>query len=416
REPHRGRVDVDAEDRAREHVATDGGEVASIAEPNTQFRETLERVYEKGPAAAGGVEHRELLDIPPKQRVRVRRDRIAAQQCAGEFAERALESGVGDPRDELERREKRASSPAFGRRHERFERAPEHLRIDRGLRPLDAFFACGETVLREDVVEERAVRVVSKGDGATGAFERRSGEQATIEKRNATEGAGCGGSLCGGCVERSEEERAEHPSFKTAAARHALFELSKQERAIAVQPSLRLEKGEKEKPRGGEEGELAALIVTSGGTRACDSRNRLLERAIEARRERFAAEDLDQPRVDDEVALTGRGGEPTQCLGVAVDHASTIDDQRGDARRAAFTRPSGKGDASGRRLDGENEPEGVGRSRRKPRGELGQEGGERGVALDDEMKRTERTRTGRDARFEHGCGEAESGARIRVER
>src|SRR6185437_10941710 len=46
REPHRGRVDVDAEDRAREHVATDGGEVASIAELNTQFGETLERVHE----------------------------------------------------------------------------------------------------------------------------------------------------------------------------------------------------------------------------------------------------------------------------------------------------------------------------------------------------------------------------------
>src|SRR6185312_8803534 len=220
---------------------------------------------------------------------------------------------------------------------------------------------------------------------------------------NASEAAGCGGSLCGGCVERSEEERAEHPSFKTAAARHALFELSKQERAIAVQPSLRLEKRQKEKSRRGEEGELAALIVASDGTRVRDARNRLLERAIEARRERVAAEDLDQPRVDDEVARTGRGSECAQCLGVAVDHASTIDDQRGDTRRAAFTRPGGEGDAPGRRLDGEHEPENVGCSRSKPRGEVGKEGGER-------------ARTGRDARFEHGCGEAESGARVRVER
>src|SRR6185437_7101968 len=98
--------------------------------------------------------------------------------------------------------------------------------IDRGLRPPDAFLARGETVLREDVVEERAVRVVGKGDGAAHTFERRSGEQAAVEKRNATEGAGTGGPLRDWRVERSEEERTEHAAFKTAAARHALFELS----------------------------------------------------------------------------------------------------------------------------------------------------------------------------------------------
>src|SRR6185437_3236806 len=236
------------------------------------------------------------------------------------------------------------------------------------------------------------------------------------EKWNSAEGASGSGSLGGGSVERAEEERAEHAPLEPAAVGHALLVLSKQKGAIAVQPTLRLEKGEKEKARRGEQRELTALFVTCDGARARDPANRLLEHAIKPRRERVAPENLDHTRMNDEVTVAGRGGECAQRLGVAVDDMCTIDDECGNARWTSIAGPGGNRDASGRRLYGEHEPEDMRCSRGQSRGEPGKQRREHGLALYEQVKRAERTRTCSDACLEHRSSEAESRECTGVER
>jgi hypothetical protein len=93
------------------------------------------------------------------------------------------------------------------------------------------------------------------------ALEHRLAEQPAIEKWHGAKGARGARSAAHRRVERAEPERQEHALMERAATRHARVELPREEGAVPVEPAFRLEKGEKEQARRGEEGKLAPLLV-----------------------------------------------------------------------------------------------------------------------------------------------------------
>src|SRR5258705_11709345 len=90
------------------------------------------------------------------------------------------------------------------------------------------------------------------------ALERRLREQAAIEEGNVAEAPCRRRALADGRVEGAEEQGQHDPLMEAAAARHALVEPIGEERAVVVEPSLGLEKGQEEESRRGDQRELRA--------------------------------------------------------------------------------------------------------------------------------------------------------------
>src|SRR5262249_14346164 len=153
-----------------------------------------------------------------------------------------IDAGSRDGIDECERCVERPRSASLPGRHQRFERAAEHFRVNGGLVPCRRLLARGETVLPEHRCDEASIRVVGEHDATVLPLERRASEESTIEKWNTAECQCRGCSLPDGRVERSEKQGPQHPVVKPPAAFHAAIELMRDEGRVAVEPSLGLEK------------------------------------------------------------------------------------------------------------------------------------------------------------------------------
>src|SRR4051812_25138599 len=76
-----------------------------------------------------------------------------------------------------ERREERAGAASLARYHEGLEGAAEHLGVDGRFGPPGTFLGDGEPILREQVVDQRAVCVVREGEAARMPLDRRAREE-----------------------------------------------------------------------------------------------------------------------------------------------------------------------------------------------------------------------------------------------
>src|SRR5688500_2220835 len=161
--------------------------------------------------------------------------------------------------DERLWRKERAAVAARPRRHQGLERPAEHLGIDRRLGPGAAILPCREAVARQQLGEERAERLVIEDAPASPPLYGCRSEEAAVQERDAAEGARGRGASDRSRVERAEEQRAEDTPVVRAAGGHALVEASLEKGTVAVEPSLALQKGEKEQSRRVEQRDLAAL-------------------------------------------------------------------------------------------------------------------------------------------------------------
>ncbi len=146
-EPDGGRVDVDAEDRLREHVASDLPHRARVAEFGAERGKLLEDVDEEGAASAGGIEDGDgCAAIAEGRGIAIVRhlpiERITRGVRADGVGREGLgERGVANGGDEAARCVKRASGTPGICFHEGFEGFAQHFRIDGGFGPIGGFFA-----------------------------------------------------------------------------------------------------------------------------------------------------------------------------------------------------------------------------------------------------------------------------------
>src|SRR5262249_17222584 len=127
--------------------------------------------------------------------------------------------------DQRKRGIKSAGSSSFGLRHQRFESAAEHLRVDGGFVPGGRFFARGETIFAKHRRDQSTVRIIREHDAAVPSLHWRARKKAAVEKRNLAERSGSWCALTQRCVERSEKERPQDAIVKSPATLHAAIEL-----------------------------------------------------------------------------------------------------------------------------------------------------------------------------------------------
>ena len=161
------------------------------------------------------------------------------------------------------RRVVRPAVAPLARRHQRLEGPPEDLGVDGALAPLALLLAHREAVARKDVIEERPEVVVAKAQRAVPPLERRTREQPTIEEGDAPEGPGRRGPRRDPRVQGPEEERIEEATMRLAATGHRAIEVTREKVGVAVEPPPRLQEGEEDQTRGGEQGELAPHLRRS---------------------------------------------------------------------------------------------------------------------------------------------------------
>ena len=148
-----------------------------------EIGEAVQGVHEKGSGAARRVEQggarevaAELPAVADRRRgLRQQAISVGCRESGGD--EQLLERLIGDALDEPLRREEGAAVPTVVRGHERFERAPEHLRIDRGVAPGGRILAGREPVPGEQFPDDRAERFVGEGELAVASLERASGRR-----------------------------------------------------------------------------------------------------------------------------------------------------------------------------------------------------------------------------------------------
>jgi len=288
-------------------------------------------------------------------------------------------------------------------------------RIDRGLGPGGGLFARRESVLSENVEEQRAVRVAGKRQAPQPPLDAGLGEEAAVQKRNAAERPRRARSSPERCVEGTEKERAEHSLVEASAVRRASVEVSHEKPAIAVEPSLGFEKREEHESRGVEQRCLVAFHPWSDRRRVSERRYRALQRLIEARGERVASQDLHPSHVREHVAFAGRDRESAQRFGVAVDRPTAIHDDGRDAWWPSLIRPSSDDDFTMRALRRDEHPERVSRARGEAAGVPREDFADRGVVSHREEKRAKGAAAGRHARLDDGIVEPQCALGLFVE-
>src|ERR1043165_1041898 len=159
------------------------------------------------------------------------------------------ERHVRDPIDECVRRVKSARGSPRLRRHERFEGAAEHLRIDGGLREGRGLLERGEAIAGEQLAEKAPACFVVEPERSQAALDGRWREQTAIQEWNAPESSRWSRPFHSGCIQRPEEERKQHAAMELPTILHAAVEGTGEETWNTIQPALALEKPEKQQPR-----------------------------------------------------------------------------------------------------------------------------------------------------------------------
>ena len=176
------------------------------------------------------------------------------------------------------------AQPPFACGHERLEGAAEHFRIDRRVGPPLLSLARREAMRAEQLAKERTHRIVGEAGGGITPLQFTLGEQPAVEERNGAKLSRDAGTVAEWRVQRAEEQREQHTTMKAPTRGHAGVEMPSQKGVIAVEPSLRLEKGQEEETRYAEEGELRAVrrVRVRDLERVRKGANALLQNAIEA--------------------------------------------------------------------------------------------------------------------------------------
>ena len=364
-EPHRGGIHVHAVNRAGEHVPPDRRHAARVACGAMEQREPLEHEDEERPGAAGGVEHRESAKPCAQAFGRLMAELLTSERGLHVVLTDVVIAQRGDQRlvrhmcDHRLRRVERTARSPLSRGHQGFKGAAEHFRIDRRLGPFCLPLAGREAVRAEQLTEERAHRVVGEAGGRVAPLQCALGKQSAVQEGNGAKPPRDVGAVAHRRVQRAEEQREQNPAMKAPSGGHACVEMPSEKSVIAVEPTLRLEKRQKEEARHAEECEFRAV------RRACDVQgvreraHALLQNAIEAARQRLAAEQLAPARVHEQVVARARGGEQAQCIRVAGDDAGAAGDEGDDSRGALSGRPAGDTDLLAVGRGANDEPEHV---------------------------------------------------------
>ena len=130
-EPDCGGVDVHAEDRPREHLASHHTGCATVAAGDAQCCDRLQRVHEERSGTAGRIEHADGVERVVRVGSHVRGERAAGDSC-----------------DQRMRRVERPLTATNLPGHERLEGATQHLGIDGRVGEIGRGLAGGEAVAR----------------------------------------------------------------------------------------------------------------------------------------------------------------------------------------------------------------------------------------------------------------------------
>ena len=110
--------------------------------------------------------------------------------------------------------------------------------------------------------------------------------------------------------------------MEIAAGAHAIVEVFADERSIAIQPPLRLEKAQEEQARDIQERHrLRVRPIDARGNRFGERANLRVERVVEPACQSASAEYLDAARVMQEIIVGAHGGERAERLGIGIDDA-----------------------------------------------------------------------------------------------
>ena len=396
-EPDRRGIDVDAEDRAGEHVATHGDQRAHVPPCDAERRDRLERVHEECPRAARRIEHAERVEW-------------AILAGVGERSERAAR----DARDQRVRRVERAPASACLPRHEGFEGPPEHLGIDGRVGNLGRGLARGEAIPRQQVADHGGDGVVGETQSATSGLDGAALEESAVEERHATERECRPCAPVHGRVERTEAERVQQTVVQWRSAGESLH-LVPQEGAVAIEPAFGLDECEKEQPRRGEQGDRAAIAGI--GASLGGARERLhggFEFTIEAPRERIPAEGLAPAQVHEcrgvmraTVAEIRRRRQRRKGLRVRLPQLMPFHHQRGQCIARGGVR-GGDQQFSARAVHRDDDPMQRGRASRHRACGRGDAVAQGGAGLPLEQQRPQGIAPRRDARVARSVLDAES--------
>lgn len=418
-QPHGCGVRVHPENSAGEHGAAHGHFAALVAVEQQEPRNALEHAHEKGAGPARRVQHCQMLEVVPQgARVLVHqtfaRDAHLEPRACRVARQRFRERCAREPFHKTIRGEEGAGRLPVCVRHQALEGATQHFGVHGSLAPRRLVLARREPVSSEDLSEEHSIGFVGEAHVAPLAFNRGACEQPAVQEWHAAECARSGGAAARGCVERSEEQRKQHALLEAAAGLHAAVELPCEKSVIGVQPAFRLDECEKEEPRHVQERQFTHGLRVRGITGQRDALDAIVKQAVEAARQRLAPEDFDPPRVREQVAVARCRGERSQRLGIAVNHAQAITDERPHARRRRGAIPHHYRDRAGFALRGHDEPQHVRGSAGEARGCALQQRANTGSGRHLDEQCAQRARPAANSRLENIRVQRERGAQARV--
>src|SRR6185312_11035798 len=120
-------------------------------------------------------------------------------------------------------------------------------------------FARREPVPGQQLAEDDAECIVGELEIGVVPFEVGAGEESTVEKRDASEGACCCGPCAGRRIECAEEQWEEDFAMVQTTAFHGAGETILEESAIVVEPAFGLEEAEEEEAGDIQQSEVAAF-------------------------------------------------------------------------------------------------------------------------------------------------------------
>ena len=210
--------------------------------------------------------------------------------------------------------------------------------------------------------------------------------------------------------------------MKRATRQHAQIEAPLEKCPIAVEPSLCLQKSEKEQTRRVQERDLFTVDAVDapsiGRRRVGESGDAALQLAIEAPTQRVASEHLGPSRVGHHIgfAAVGRCSKREQRLGVAVDDVRAVGNERNDAGRPTIgAGPDCQRHVRAAVANCRDKPEHVRQSGCETRCRALQRFVERGARVQLEEQRPQRSASGGDGGGGDAVGQAQASARGLIE-
>ena len=336
-----------------------------------------------------------------------------------------LKCGIGHPGHEVLRRVVRPAVPPFARGHQRFEGAAKHLGVDRRFAPLALLLAGGEPISRQHVVEERAYFIVTESHRAIARFHGGAGKEPPVEEGHASEHARGSGTSRDGRVQCAEEEGFEKPTMRVTALDERGVEVPDEKVGVTIQPTARLQEGEKEESRRGEQGQFTTRFRWRTAECSFAQReNRAFEGTIESMRQGVAPHDFAPACMGESILPSRCSLERQERFDIALKDPGRVEKQCRYTHPRAVGVPCGDGALAPTWTRDHEEPKLMRRLRGQSLGNFGDEGAKGLARWGRHEKRStcavaqheERRRTGprnpegvrqRLVQREGACGEAQ---------